>query len=218
MNKSCLGLTAGAVVLALAMVLSGFAAEPTSGIVNLLVAKPEMPDPMFAHSVILILPHAADFPLVVGLIVNEPIAQLPLHKLFPDSAALKRRSDTAFFGGPVDLETPAIIFRSAKAINKASQLAGDVYVSLDPDLAAGIAQDPKRAHDFRLVLGRAQWLTEQLHDEIMQGAWYMVSVEADIVFSAAPADLWDAMVARARWIPTVADIAPPGASPTLVAP
>jgi putative transcriptional regulator len=177
-----------------------------------------MPDPTFAHSVILILPHATDFPLVIGLIVNEPIAQLPLNKLFPDSAALKSRPDTAFFGGPVDVETPAIIFRSAKAIDQATALAGDVQVSLDPGLAAEIAQAPKRAHDFRLVLGRAQWLTDQLHDEIMQGAWYMVSVEADMVFSTDPGKLWDAMVARARWIPAAANIAPSRVAPALLAP
>jgi putative transcriptional regulator len=184
-------------------------AEPT---MTFLVARPEMPDPMFAQTVILMLPRETagrDFPLVVGLIVNKPIREVTLHKLFPSSSALKQRSDPAFFGGPVDVETPAIVFRANKPIDKAVHLAGDIYVNLDSDQAAALAQNPKQVQDFRLILGRSQWSPDQLHSEMMEGAWYTVNAAADIVFSDKPATLWNTLAARARLIPASASSRPP---------
>lgn len=186
---------------ALAITVSAHAVEPGTSL--FLVAKPDMPDPLFAQSVILMLPRSEDFPLVAGLMVNKPIRQMPLSQLFPQNAALKNRSDTAFFGGPVDIEAPAIVYRADRAIDKSTRLAGDVYVSLDPDLAAALAQDPKRVHDFRLVLGRSQWTPDQLHSEMMEGSWYTVNAEASIVFSADPGGVWNTLAARARLIPAV---------------
>jgi putative AlgH/UPF0301 family transcriptional regulator len=211
--RSYLGLAAETVVLvaALAMTVGAGAADRASSV--FLVARPDMPDPMFAQSVILMLPRSGDFPLVAGLIVNKPIRKVPLHKLFPSSSALKNRSDTAFFGGPVDIEAPAIVFRADRAMDKATRLAADIYVSLDPDLAAALAQDPKRVHDFRLVLGRSQWTPDQLHSEMMEGAWYTINAEASIVFSADPAGVWNTLAARARLIPATTLTRPHSAGP-----
>ncbi len=200
-----------AIVTMLALRAGAWAAEPAAATSTFLVARPEMPDPMFAESVILMLPRGTagkDFPLVVGLIVNKPIRSVTLHKLFPSSAALKQRSDPAFFGGPVDIETPAIVFRADKPVDKAARLAGDIYVNLDADQAAALAQNPKQVRDFRLILGRSQWSPDQLHSEMMEGAWYTVNASADVVFSADPATLWSTLETRARLIPASATIIP----------
>jgi putative transcriptional regulator len=51
---------------------------------------------------------------------------------------------------------------------------------------------------LRIFLGRAQWLKEQLQSEIMQGAWYQVPADADQVFSADPAHLWNKLSERGQ--------------------
>jgi putative AlgH/UPF0301 family transcriptional regulator len=191
---------------------AAWAGEPAANASVFVVARPEMPDPLFAQTVILMLPGSQDFPLLAGLIVNKPIGQLTLRKLFPDDSALKSRMDTAFFGGPVDIEAPAIVFRSGQAIDGATRLGGDVYVSLDPGLAIGLAKDPRRAKDFRLILGRAQWTVDQLHSEILEGSWYMVRADPGIVFSSTPDSLWAKLTSRARSI-SAAAIGVPGAGP-----
>jgi len=38
-------------------------------------------------------------PLIVGLVVNKP-TRLPLVKIFPESPALKDRTENAYMGGP----------------------------------------------------------------------------------------------------------------------
>jgi putative transcriptional regulator len=70
----------------------------------------------------------------------------------------------------------------------------DVYVSADADTIAQIIKDNPDPATLRIFLGRAQWLNEQLHTEIMEGAWYVVPAEADQVFCADPTHLWRKLV------------------------
>jgi hypothetical protein len=91
-----------------------------------LVARPEMGDPIFKESVVLMLPSSvgAEKGPVVGLIVNRP-ARVALSTVFPDDKALKDRSETAYFGGPVAPRAPGVVFRSTKAVKQATLLFGD---------------------------------------------------------------------------------------------
>jgi putative AlgH/UPF0301 family transcriptional regulator len=46
-----------------------------------------------------------------------------------------------------------------------------------------------------LILGRAQWLKEQLQTEIEAGAWYVVPAKPELIFSD-PKTLWTQLVGR----------------------
>jgi putative transcriptional regulator len=161
-----------------------------------LVARPELRDPLFQEAVILMLPPDR-LPLVVGLIVNKPV-KVRLHELFPQNAVLKNRADTAYFGGPVDVDAPSLVFREASAPVKATPLFDNVYVSLDPKLVAGMLKGKQLASDLRLYLGRAQWSLNQLYGEMLEGSWYIVPAEPAFVFSADPQTVWPALVKRAQ--------------------
>jgi putative transcriptional regulator len=195
---------AGAAAFLMTAVLAGPpAAHSADGTSVFLVARPEMNDPLFGESVILMLPRSARFPLIVGVIVNKPTT-IPLQRLFPHSPQLGNRSGTAYFGGPVDINAPAIIFRADQAPGSAARLADHVYMSLDPEYVSGLMQGAHRVQDFRLYLGRAQWAPEQLHDEMLERSWYMVKAETSIVFGSDPTGIWHALVERARLIPAAA--------------
>jgi putative AlgH/UPF0301 family transcriptional regulator len=97
-----------------------------------LVARSEIGDPIFGGSAVLMLSssvRAGEGP-VVGLILNTP-ARVALSEIFPTDKELKNRSETAYFGGPVDPQAPGVVFRSNKAAKQATLLFGDVYVSFD---------------------------------------------------------------------------------------
>jgi putative transcriptional regulator len=174
--------------------LASETARPAPEVPHFLVATRAMPDSMFAHSVILLIP-SVEFPLVAGVILNKPSA-VPIRNLFPDSAALKNKNDTAFFGGPVALNEATIILRAAQPLPHTVHVFDDVYASIDYDAEAEVAKNPALT-DFRVFLGRAQWLDDQLHAESMAGAWYIVPAKADLVFSD-PAKLWSTLVERAE--------------------
>jgi Uncharacterized ACR, COG1678 len=55
----------------------------------LLVANPDMPDPVFQQAVILILP-PSELPLVAGIVANKP-SKMTLGQLFHHSPAVRNR-------------------------------------------------------------------------------------------------------------------------------
>ena len=185
-------------ILATAVVLAGTPTRGTSSASEtfFLVATPDLPDPLFQESVILMLPHTPP-PLVVGLIVNKPTNKR-LSELLPDSPVFKNRTDAAYFGGPVDIDEPTLVFRTAGAPEHAMALFDGVYVSLDPERVAGLLKDRALVQDLRLYFGRAQWSREQLHGEMLRGSWYVVPADPAFVFSADPKHVWRALVARAQ--------------------
>src|SRR6266446_938076 len=64
----------------------------------LLVAQPDMLDPNFSRTVVLVMHPEDSGPL--GLILNRP-TNIQLRELYPERAELTGRDDLVFFGGPV---------------------------------------------------------------------------------------------------------------------
>ena len=145
-----------------------------------LVARPELRDPIFKESVVLMFPSSVEVGegLVVGLILNKP-ARVALSEIFPNDKVLKNRSETAYFGGPVDPRAPGVAFRSSKAAKQAALLFGDVYVSFDPDFIKELLKERGKTPDLRLFVGRSQWARAQLQNEMVEGAWYSVRAETN---------------------------------------
>jgi putative AlgH/UPF0301 family transcriptional regulator len=164
-----------------------------------LVARPEIGDPLFKESVVMMFPSSvvAIEGLVVGLIINRP-ARVALSEIFPDDDALKNRSVTVYFGGPVDPLAPGVVFRSSKAVKRAALLFGDIYVSFDPEFIEELLKKPEETPDFRLFVGRSQWVSAQLQNEMAMRAWYSVRAETSLIFSPSPQSLWRNLFERAE--------------------
>lgn len=160
-----------------------------------LVARNQIQDPFFEHSVVMMLP-TTKAPLIVGLIINKP-TRVTLSKLFPDSPALKSRTEPAYFGGPVDVRVPSVVFHSPEAHEQALRLYGNVYLTFDPDLITTVFQNAQGASIPRLFLGRAQWAPAQLQNEMRQGSWYRVHASGNLIFSSNPQQLWRRLHTRA---------------------
>jgi len=156
-----------------------------------LVARPELREPIFKESVVLRLPSSVGVGegLVVGLILNKP-ARVALSDIFPDEQAFENRSETAYFGGPVDPRAPGVVFRSSNSAKQAALLFGDIYVSFDPDFIRELLKKPEKTPDLRLFVGRSQWAPAQLRNETAMGAWLSVRAETNLIFSPSPQYLW----------------------------
>ncbi len=159
-----------------------------------LVARQELRDPVFKESVVLMLPFvltagkSGEGP-VVGLIVNRS-ARVALSDVFPGDKTMKDRSETAYFGGPVDTRSPSVVFRASKGAKQAALLFGDVYVSFDTEFIKELLKKPEKTPDLRLFLGRSQWSAPQLQNEMLLGAWLSVPAEKNLIFSTSPQYLW----------------------------
>jgi putative transcriptional regulator len=171
------------------------AAQKNKEQIDLLVARTEVDDPYFHHSVVLMLPESQT-QQVVGLIINKP-TRMTLGKLFPDTPELQGRTEFAYFGGPVDVRTPSIVFQSSTAPKNAIRLYGNVYLTFDSDLITRAFQGAPSGSRARLFLGRAQWSPGQLQNEIRRGGWYRIQADGDLVFSSHPDNLWSTLHSRA---------------------
>ena len=160
-----------------------------------LVAAPEMRDPIFRQSVIMMVP-TIEAPLLAGVIINEPTGT-SAEEVFPHFPALKHDPTSAYYGGPIDNGRPTIALRTAHPPAKAVQIFDDVYVSTDADTIALILKERPPAN-IRIFLGRAQWLEDQLQSELMREAWYIVPPDPELVFNADPTHLWRKLVARGQ--------------------
>ncbi len=161
-----------------------------------LVARTNILDPVFEKSVVLMLP-LQDEPLIVGLIINKP-TKLQLLKIFPDSPTLKNSTEDAYLGGPVDMESGALAFHTAKAPKQALFLYDDVYLTFDSKQITKLLRDPKQTGDMRLFLGRAQWDPGQLQREALEDSWYSLRAEGNVIFEHDTENLWKRMHERAQ--------------------
>ena len=183
-----------AACLLLVCLISSFFELPTSAAqksktqVDLLIARNQVQDPYFRHSVVLLLPNV-EAPLVVGLIINKP-TRFTIAQIIPDSPDFKGVKDLAYFGGPVEIRTPSVVFRSSTTPNNAVKLFNNVYLTFDADVISNAFSGEQTGRKARMFLGRAQWGPNQLQNEIRQGGWYRIKAEGDLVFSTHPTDLW----------------------------
>jgi putative transcriptional regulator len=158
----------------------------------LLVARPELGDPNFAHSVVLVTRHQGG--ATVGVVLNRPTST-PLSEVFPAVKELADRPDVLFGGGPVSRGTLVLVFRSSTRPANALRVLEDVYMTLDPDLVERVITQPDA--EFRLYAGYAGWAPGQLEAEMHQGGWHVLEPDAATLFRTAPDAMWPLLNERA---------------------
>lgn len=165
----------------------------------LLVAKPDMPDPRFQGTVILITHHAGPAP--VGVILNKPTGTT-LNDIFYDLPELDPETGMIYFGGPVSPEVFAFMVETDTQPEPALPIAENVYLGLDPDLLRNFIDHPEARSRLRVFRGYAGWAPGQLKSEISRGDWWTVPLRAKYLFPADPAALWELIVQemKGKWV------------------
>jgi putative transcriptional regulator len=172
---------------ALALVASAAQAQaPAAG--RLLVATPELEDPNFTESVLLIVHHDEDGTL--GVFINRPTWVDP-GKAFPESEPLQHYPDSLYLGGPIAPTQLLILARSTADLSvESTPVLGDVRLAadlalIDDEQFAGAGDET-----LRIYAGHAAWEPGQLDAEIGSGSWHVVTGRSDLVFSRRPLELW----------------------------
>jgi putative transcriptional regulator len=130
-------------------------------------------------------------------VINKP-TKLTLGQFFNRSSSIRNESQPVYFGGPVDLSSESILTRASRSSDTTSRLFENVFISTDTRAIPAILHRPESDKDTRLFLGRAQWTEEQLHAEILQGAWVLAPADPNVVFSSDPENVWRKLIEHAR--------------------
>ena len=204
--KTCLRFLCAAVAVALpaSLIHAALPTEPpdvsgpSSLAGQLLIASPELREPIFDHAVILLAKHSRDGAL--GIVINRPGATTPiagLLKAFGEDASGVTDSVRVFLGGPVD---PAIGFVVHSAeYQRPNTLDIDGQVALTAAAEAlrdiGLGKGPQKS---LLAYGYAGWAPQQLDDELAHGVWLTVSEDLQLVFDDDRAKVWDDALERRK--------------------
>jgi len=160
----------------------------------LLVAQPDMLDPNFFRTVVLVMLPEGSGPL--GVILNRP-TNVQLRELYPERAELTGRDDLVFFGGPVQPDALLFAFRSAVKPPKGLNVTGDIYISGFSEVLDELLKHPENAREQRFFAGYAGWAQGQLEFEIARGGWYTLPLDEDAIFKMNPLTIYDELVKRA---------------------
>jgi putative transcriptional regulator len=163
-----------------------------------LVSRPDMGDPNFHDSVVL-LTHSG--PLgAVGVIVNRR-TEVPLARALPDAESRLGPDDRLFFGGPVGPRVMSFVFRAPEGRPGALKIAEGAWASSNEDLIAELLKRDKPTEGLRVFAGLAGWAPGQLEEEIDRGDWRKLPVDAHSLFDVKPELLWAELDRRASAIP-----------------
>ena len=167
--------------------------EPARG--KFLIAGPEMRDPNFSETVVLLLEY--DETGALGLIINWP-TEMPADHVLPDIEGLTENAHQVFIGGPVQRGQITLLVQSDEAPGDARHVFADIYFSGSGDLLRQLAAEKESARQFRLYLGFAGWSAGQLDAELARGGWRVLPGEAPIVFDPSPETVWSELVERSN--------------------
>ena len=163
---------------------------------QLLVADPQLGDPNFDHTVVLILEHDAGG--TVGVVVNRPYGEAPTAELLrrlgvgADGVAGQTK---LFYGGPVQSELGLVVHSADYALADTHPVGPGLAVTSDPAILKDIATG-KGPHQALPVLGYAGWGPGQLESELAQRAWFVVPPDPALIFAPDASGTWQRAIDR----------------------
>lgn len=159
----------------------------------LLMAMPQVLDPFFHRSVVLLLHHeeAGSF----GFILNRPTG-IKVSEILKgmDVGWSGRAEAVAYFGGPVQPNLGTVLFAPLVPDGDPEDTATEVLpgVALTQHIGdlSRLAEAPP--DQFRLILGYAGWGEGQLMEEILRNDWLTAPASSELIFAPDPEQIWGA--------------------------
>lgn len=172
---------------------------------TLLIAAPQMRDPFFERTVVLVWHHDGDG--AIGVVVNRPLQ----HKLGDvvdlDDEDLRFYRDTrVVWGGPVENSSGTVVAASAIAEDDGWNLPDGLAVTRSQEVMVKLI---RRQEPLLLCLGYAGWGAGQLDREIQSGGWLFTEPTRALLFDAAPEERYERALATlgltpaTAWMPAV---------------
>jgi putative transcriptional regulator len=159
---------------------------------TLLVSMPQLTDPNFSKTVVLLCEHGPEG--AFGLVLNRPTdtAAADAVQLSPPPRANSGLS--LWVGGPVEPQRGWILLGAEPPDADAVQIADGVFLtSSQAVLRRLIETGESRA---RILTGYAGWAPGQLDQELSASAWLTAEVDPDLVFDTPAPTMWETAIRR----------------------
>jgi putative transcriptional regulator len=154
---------------------------------SLLIAAPQLLDPNFRRTVVLVADHGEEG--AMGVILNRP-SGMTVADAAPDLEPLIGPDAPIFAGGPVQPTSGVVL---AEVTESDEPVFADVV--LIPGLEE-LADVVDGAGSIRVFAGFAGWGPGQLDDELGREDWIVEPAQPSDVFSEEPEALWGSVLER----------------------
>jgi putative transcriptional regulator len=170
---------------------------PSSLAPALLISMPQLTDPEFNRTVVLLIKHSEDG--AFGLVVNRPLVTTGrvVLSLEASEELSTERELHVWVGGPVEPQRSWMLVGEADEAEavQGMRIAEGLYLSTSPDLLRRLLEPspPERA---RLVVGYAGWGAGQLEAELEASAWLLSDVDSELIFNTPSERMWEKSIRR----------------------
>ncbi len=159
---------------------------------TLLLASPVLSDSFFQESVILMIEDEEEG--AIGFVLNHPL-EVRLKDLSSSlGLSIRREYQDKFLhlGGPVSPERGWVVVR------RNADTPSSLKISFEtPDGLLLLTNMQSLQHllitpnqEFKMMLGYAGWGSDQLKDELKEGAWLPFPYDSSLVFDPRPSLMW----------------------------
>ncbi len=173
---------------------------------QLLVAGPDLLDPNFRRSVILVGEHGEEG--AMGVILNRP-SPMSVAEAVPPLAELVAEWELVHVGGPVQPQAIVVLGDFEDTSEAGALVLGSVgFLPGEIENASEIASLTRA----RVFAGYAGWAPNQLEEEIAESSWILAPAVPEDIFTDDPDHLWSAVLKRKGGAFAVLALMPPNPS------
>jgi putative transcriptional regulator len=157
---------------------------------QLLVAGPDLLDPNFHRTVVLVGEHGDDG--AMGVVLNRP-SPVAVADAVPPLASLVDDGAVVHVGGPVQPQAVVVLADFVEPAGAEAVVLETVgFLPGEIDDAAELG--PLRS--VRVFAGYAGWGPGQLEEELAEGSWLVFPARTSDIFGAEPERLWSEVLRR----------------------
>lgn len=160
---------------------------------RLLLSMPQLQDPNFARSVVLL----CDFLLegAFGLVLNRPTDAAASAMVRLDPPVEHGNELLLHTGGPVEPDRGWILSGDAPFDVEYHTVVEGLYLSTSPLLLRRVLE-ARPAPRALVLAGYAGWGPGQLDEELAQSAWLTSDIALDLIFDVDPSVMWETAIRR----------------------
>ena len=160
---------------------------------KLLLSMPQLNDPNFKQTVVLLCEHGEEG--AFGLVLNRQTDTAASSVVSLTPPVDLNSGLQLWIGGPVEPERGWILMGDEPADAEAVEVYDGLYLSTSPDLLRQLlANDPPDR--TRLLTGYAGWGAGQLDAELLASAWLVADVQLDLIFDIQSTRMWETAIRR----------------------
>jgi putative transcriptional regulator len=170
--------------------------DQTSLAPGLLIAMPQLLDPNFQRSVVLLVHHDAEG--TFGVVLNRETGITAPSLCATLEIDWRGDQDEGIdWGGPVQPQTGWVLYESATPLDaeidaEVKNLGEGLCFAGSLEVLRSVAKRPPE--HLRLLLGYAGWGPGQLESELAQGAWLLAPLEREVLFEVDLDAMWEYVV------------------------